>query len=171
MMNEKDNKIFSSYIVVPSENEIWVIKKNSGSGKKEINDPFRKFFPSGYDNNTHNNISAKISKKISESSKSCNGLLVVTPSLFSPKKKMLNGWIKKDIPIKALTETISFENLPYISCNPWRIKKTLHAKKKEIREKLSRCITISSASIGTEINYGKFISYGRIKVSFWVIND
>ena len=90
-MNEKDNKIFSSYIVVPSENEIWVIKKNSGSGNREINALFHKFFPSGYDNIVHNNISAKISKKITESFKSCRGMLVVIPGSFPPKKKILNG--------------------------------------------------------------------------------
>ena len=43
MTNEKDNKIFSSRIVVPSENEIWAIKKNSGSGIKAINTLFHKF--------------------------------------------------------------------------------------------------------------------------------
>ena len=110
-MNEKDNKIFSSRIVAPSENEIWAIKKNSGSGSKAINTLCHKFFLAEYDNNMHNNINAKISKKISESSRSCKGLLVATPSWFSPKKKMLKGWTKKDIPITALTETISFESL------------------------------------------------------------
>ena len=90
MMNEKDNKIFSSYIVVPSENEVWVIKKNSGSGNKEINAPFHKLFPSGYDNIIHNNISAKITKKIIESWKSRKGKLLLLDS-FPSKKKMLNG--------------------------------------------------------------------------------
>ncbi|GIR48896.1 MAG: hypothetical protein CM15mP58_09930 [Burkholderiaceae bacterium] len=86
-MNEKDSRIFSSRIVVPSENEIWAIKKNKGSGIKAINTLFHKFFLTGYDKIIHNNINAKISKKISESLKSCKGILVVTPSLFSSEKK------------------------------------------------------------------------------------
>ena len=67
------------------------LKKIVGSGIKAINTLFHKFLLTGYDKIIHNNINAKISKKISESSKSCKGILVVTPSLFSPKKKMLNG--------------------------------------------------------------------------------
>ena len=86
MMNEKDNKIFSSHIVVPSENEIWVIKKNSGSGKKAINAPFPQIFPSGYDNIMHNNISAKISKKIIESLRSRRGKLLL-PGFVPSRKK------------------------------------------------------------------------------------
>ena len=110
--------MFSSRIATPSENEIWASKKNKGSGIKAINTLFGKFFLAGYDKIPLNNINAKISKKISESSRSCKGMLVITPSLFSPKKKMLNGCIKKDIPITALTVTISLENLSYVSCNP-----------------------------------------------------
>ena len=91
MMNEKDNRIFSSRIVAPSENEIWAIKRNSGSGIKAINTLLHKFFPAGYDNIMHNNISAKISKKITESLRCRRGTLVVIPGSFPPKKKMLNG--------------------------------------------------------------------------------
>ena len=87
MMNEKDNKIFSSRIVVPSENEIWAIKKNKGSGIKAINTLFHKFFPAGYDKIIHNNINAKISKKIIESLKSRRGILVVILSFVSFEKK------------------------------------------------------------------------------------
>ena len=117
----------------------------------------------------HNSINAKISRKITESFKSCKGMLVVIPGSFPPKKKILNGWIKKDTPIIALIESISLESLSYVSCNPWKIIKTLHAKKKEIREKLSRCIIISIASIITKIDYKKFILHKRIKVSFWTV--
>ena len=46
--NDKDSKIFSSSVVVPSENEIWAIKKNSGSGIKTINTLCHKFLPDGY---------------------------------------------------------------------------------------------------------------------------
>ena len=96
MINEKDSKIFSSRIVVPSENEIWAIKKNKGSGIKAINTLFHKFFLTGYDKIIHNNINAKISKKISESLKSCKGKLVVTPGVcFLRKKKCSTGESKK----------------------------------------------------------------------------
>ena len=118
MTNEKDNKIFSSGIVVPSENEIWAIKINSSSGIKATNALLHKFFPAGYDNIMHNNISAKISKKIIESLRSRKGILVVILVSFPSKKKMLNGWIKKDIPIIALIENISFESRLYVSCSP-----------------------------------------------------
>ena len=91
MMNEKDNKIFSSRIVAPSENEIWAIKKNSGSGSKAINTLRHKFFLAEYDNNMHNNINAKISKKIIESLRSRRGILVVILVSLPSKKKMLNG--------------------------------------------------------------------------------
>ena len=91
MMNEKDNRIFSSRIVAPSENEIWAIKRNSGSGIKAINTLLHKFFPAGYDNIMHNNISAKMSKKITESFKSCRGMLIVIPDSFPPKKKTFKG--------------------------------------------------------------------------------
>ena len=89
--NDKDSRIFSSRIVLPSENEIWAIKKNRGSGVNAIDTFFHKSFLAGYDKIIHNNINAKISKKISESSRSCKGMLVTTPNLFSPKKKMLKG--------------------------------------------------------------------------------
>ena len=91
MMNEKDNRMFSSPIVAPSENEIQAIKKNSGIGVKAIKTLFHKFFPAGYDNIMHNNISAKISKKITESLRSRKGILVVILGSFPSKKKMLNG--------------------------------------------------------------------------------
>ena len=91
MTNDKDTKIFSSRMAIPSENEKWAIKKNKGSGIETINTIFHKFFLAGYDKIAHNNINAKISKKINESSRSCKGILAVTPSLFSPKKKMPNG--------------------------------------------------------------------------------
>ena len=90
-MNEKDNRIFNSRIVVPSENEIWAIKKNSGSGIKTINTLCHKFLPDGYDNIMHNNINAKISKKITDSLKSRRGILGLTLDSFPPKKKMING--------------------------------------------------------------------------------
>ena len=165
-INEKDSRIFNSRIVVPSENEIWEIKKNRGRGIKAINTLFHKFFLTGYVTIMHNNINAKISKKITESFKSCRGVLAVIPYPFPPKNKMFNGWIKKDIPITALIENISLESLSYVSCNPWTIIKTLHAKKKEIREKLSRYMIISIASIITKINYYKFILHKREKISF-----
>ena len=63
------------------------LKKNKGSGIIAINTLFHKFLEAGHDKIIHNNINAKISKKISESSKSCNGLLVLTPKfVFSEKK-------------------------------------------------------------------------------------
>ena len=127
---------------------------------------FQNFFFAGYDKIVHININAKISKKIIESFKSCKGALGVIPSLFSSKKKILNGCIKKDNPMTALIESISLENLSCVSCNPCKIKKMLHAKKKEVKEKLSKYITISIASITTKINYGKFILRRGIKLSF-----
>ena len=73
-MNEKDNRIFNSRIMVSSENELWATKKNSGSGSKVINTLFPKFFQAGYDNIVQHNINAKISKKITESMRSRRGV-------------------------------------------------------------------------------------------------
>ena len=66
------------------------IKKNRGSGIKAIDTFFHKFLLAGYGKIIHNNIKAKISKKISESLKSCRGVLVVIPTLLF-SKKILNG--------------------------------------------------------------------------------
>ena len=90
-MNEKDSRIFNSRIELPSENEIWVIKKNRGRGTKVSNTIFHKFFLTGFATIMHNNINAKMSKKIAESLKSCRGKLVVTLASFPPKKKILSG--------------------------------------------------------------------------------
>ena len=86
-INDRDSRIFSSRIVVPSENEIWAIKKNKGIDIKAIETFFHKFFLTGYDKSIQNNINANMSKKISESPKSFRGILVIIPTLFSLKKK------------------------------------------------------------------------------------
>ena len=68
---------------------IFAIKKNKGTGIMAINTLFHKFLAAGHDKIIHNNIKAKISKKINESSKSCNGLIVLIPGLFSPNARVL----------------------------------------------------------------------------------